>query len=359
MRTGIASFGLDWGTCPKWLFERMVRLARVIGVAVIREFGPEDFLRRMSDPVWFQSFGSVLAFDWNASGLTTTTMAALKEAFRGYEKNLGVFVCGGKGATSRKTPLQIGNWGDRLLLPRSLISDLVYASRASAKVDSSLVQDGFTIYHHNLIFTPKGKWVVIQQGMNLKYQAARRYHWLGEGIEDFVEEPHSGIASQIKAARTLDLTAKTSAANRLAQVEIIKDPQRFERDIKVLTLPNYEFKAHPVENLKLTPQLEMGLEKAILAKPTNFERMLMTPGVGGRTIRALSLVAEVIHGAKPSYEDPARYTFAHGGKDGTPYPVDRKTYDSTLEVMERALSKSYLPLQDKKSAYQRAVKMYS
>ncbi len=375
MRTGVAEFTLDYGRCPRWLFNRMVRLGRAIGIAIIKEFGAEEFLRRLSDPVWFQSLGCVLAFDWNASGLTTTTLGALKVAFQGLERDLGVFICGGKGKTSRKTPAEIQFWGDRLGLGEDLVEKLEYSSRAAAKVDSALVQDGFQIYHHNFIFTQTGKWVVIQQGMSVARGRARRYHWLGDTKKKFIEEPHAGISSQVFLPSVLDLTAKKSRRNRQISVQLVQKPKTFLHDLKVLTikskdwqfrilsLPGSEFRHHPVEreqffNLE-SPQFKRAINQALVAQPSNFERLLMTPGVGPKTIRAISLVAEIIYGAQPSYEDPARYTFAHGGKDGTPYPVDRQIYDQTLSVIEKAVHQTKgLLLREKSQALRRAEKAF-
>ncbi len=352
MRTGIADFTLDWGRCPPWLFERMTRLARAIGIAIIQELGTEEFLKRLADPVWFQSFGCVLAFDWNASGLTTTTLGALKVAFRGLEKDLGVFVCGGKGKTSRKTPQEIKNWGWRLALAEEKIKRFEYSSRAAAKVDSSLIQDGFQLYHHNFIFNKKGQWVVVQQGMNLQKARARRYHWFGDEQKELIEEPHTGIASQIFLTKVLDLTSSKSKENRAVATKLIQSSKTLLKDLKILnnhqprwqfkilSLPGIEFHHHPVEQEFVnfeSPQFKRAINQAIIAQPNNFEKLLMVRGVGPKTIRAISLVAEIIYGAKPSYEDPARYTFAHGGKDGTPYPIDKKLYDQSLAVIEKAL----------------------
>ena len=372
MKTGVADFTLDWGRCPRWLFDRMVRLARAIGIAVIREFGPEEFLKRLADPVWFQSLGCVLAFDWNASGLTTTTLGALKFAFRGLEKDLGIFICGGKGKTSRKTPDEIKNWGWRLSLDEEKVRRLIYSSRAAAKVDSSLVQDGFQIYHHNFIFAKNGQWTVIQQGMNIEKGKARRYHWWGDEKKDFIDTPHRGIASQIFLKNVLDLTAPKSQKNREVGAKLVRSSKTLWRDLallkstqddwqfKILKLPGGEFSHHPVEREFLnfeSPQFKKALNQAVINRPDNFEKLLMTKGVGPKTIRAISLVAEVIYAAKPSYEDPARYTFAHGGKDGTPYPVNRKVYDESLAIIEKAIRQTAgLTLKEKSQASWRAEK---
>ena len=218
---GVATFTLDSGKCPRWLFERMVKLGQQMTFLIIQDCGPNEFIRRISDPVWFQSLGTVLAFDWNASGLTTILTAALKEAIRGHEKELGIFICGGKGKTSRKTPDEIKNWGERLSLPEEKVSNLVYNSRMSAKVDSALVQDGFQIYHHSFFFSKGGSWAVVQQGMNTQNQTARRYHWHSEKISDLVCEPHSGIISQVRLP-VLDLSARDSQETRKISTELIQ-----------------------------------------------------------------------------------------------------------------------------------------
>ncbi len=193
---GIATFGLDEGKCPRWLFERMTKLGREIIEVIILEYGPEEFIKRIADPVWFQSLGTVLAFDWNASGLTTVLTAALKEAIRGREKELGIFICGGKGKTSRKTPEEVERWGETIGLSDGHVNSLIYNSKMTAKVDSALIQDGFQIYHHTLFFTPSGSWAIVQQGMNIQNQTARRYHWYSKKATDLIKEPHSGIISQ-------------------------------------------------------------------------------------------------------------------------------------------------------------------
>jgi hypothetical protein len=380
MKTGIATVPLDYGKCPYWLFERMRKLARGIATAIVEEFGPEELLKRLSDPIWFQSFGCVLGFDYNSSGLTTTTLGAFKEGLRGLENDLGLFVCGGKGKTSRKTPEQIQNWGEFLGFSLEKIDNLIYASKISAKVDSTAIQDGFQIYHHNLIFTQSGQWTVLQQGMNIDSQKARRYHWLSstlrqvQGKLDFVGEPHSGIISDTKV-KPLNLTAKESDENRKISAGLTREePKKFLKDFKtilnksdkflikkqkignftLMELNDVEFHWHPVVNEKFDLKR---LEKTILLShaqgPENFESLLALKGVGPKTIRALSLVAEIIYGAKPSYDDPARYTFAHGGKDHVPYSVDLTTYTQTIEILEKGIKKSKISDKEKDKAQQR------
>jgi len=354
MRTGIATVPLDTGRCPKWLFERMKRLSRGILLAIREEFSPEEILKRLSDPIWFQSLGCVIGFDWNSSGLTTTTLGALKEGIRDLEKDLGIFVCGGKGKTSRKTPEQIQKWGEILGLPQEKIDKLVYASKISAKIDSSALQDGFQIYHHNLIFNETGQWSVVQQGMNTEFQKARRYHWSSTQLKDFVEEPHSGIISDVKV-KPLNLTARESNQNRRVSTELVKEePKTFLRDIKLISeKSNSLIKQRRLPGFFDLKRLEKTIFFAHSEKPENFEKLLSLKGVGPKTIRALSLVSELIYGARPSYEDPARYSFTVGGKDGTPFFVQRDVYDKLLSTMEKGIKKSRISNREKIEAQKR------
>ena len=346
---------------------------------LVAEFGPDEFVRRISEPVWFQSLGTVLAFDWNASGLTTILTAALKEAIRHREEELGVFICGGKGKTSRKTPQEITNWADKLSLPGECADNLVYNSRMSAKVDNSLVQDGYQIYHHSFFFSKNGSWTVVQQGMNQINVSARRYHWFSENIEDLVCEPHTGIVTTAKRQPSLNLTARDSENTRELSVEFASSGYRpLMKDIEILRkhssnlsrmvsakhkgqqltllqLEDTEFRTHPVvcEDFSRSRYLEKILHLLCDRQPESYEQLVAFKGVGPKTIRALALVAEVIYGAEPSYEDPARYSFAHGGKDGIPYPVDRDTYDKTISTMIEAVRCSHISPHEKDRAIRR------
>lgn len=382
IQRGVATFTLDRGRCPPWLFRRMVNLGRKMIEVLVAEYGPGEFIRRIGDPVWFQSLGTVLAFDWNASGLTTILTAALKEAIREQEEDLGLFICGGKGRTSRRTPEEIRTWGARLALPESHAEHLVTNSRMSAKVDSSLVQDGFQIYHHTLFFSRDGEWAVVQQGMNTEWQRARRYHWFSERITDLIVEPHSGIISQPgqQSLPVLNLTAREGESGRGMSVEmvnasyrtLIKDLLLLDRyanpnsrmarvqndrgeQLTFLELSSREFKTHPLlhEQFGSSPYLRKILGKLVDEKPEDYQALLATEGVGPKTVRALALVGEVIYGARNSYRDPARYSFAHGGKDGTPYPVDRRTYDRTIDLLKKAIEKSRLNPGEKNQAVNR------
>lgn len=393
MYRGIATFTLDTGRCPRWLFERMVRLGREMTRVLVEEYGPDEFIKRIADPVWFQSLGTVLAFDWNASGLTTILTAALKEGIRGQERELGVFICGGKGKTSRKTPEQIHEWGVRLSLAPEYVRNLEYNSRMAAKVDSALVQDGYQIYHHSFFFSlprrspasggtkagQSGAWAVVQQGMNTFNQTARRYHWFSENVSDLVCEPHSGIASQVFGKNVLNLAARKSEQNReistqLAQaghetlrkdIRLLRKHftpfsktislQRGKEQLTLLNLEDQEFRYHPVlqENFSKSKYVEKILARIVYERPDTYEKLLSLQGVGPKTMRALALVAEVIYGAETSYEDPARYSFAHGGKDATPYPVDRDTYEETISLLSRAIQRAHISFREKAKALAR------
>lgn len=350
MHTGITHLPLHYGKAPVWLFQRMKKLAREITIIIVSDFGAEEFLKRISDPCWFQSFGCVLGFDWHSSGVTTTVGGALKEGLKGLEKELGLVVAGGKGGTSRKTPSEIESFGEILSLPQERIKSLIYASKMSAKVDTSALQDGFQLYHHNFIFTRRGDWAVFQQGMNLDLRAARRYHWLSSSLKDFVEEPHTAICTE-KKSTALDLTAKESKATRELNVELVKEnfPALLKdlKKLETLTLPV----SHPIYSVNFdVKRLDKILRSINERKPEDFERMLGLSGIGPKTILALSLISELIYGTKPSWKDPARYSFAHGGKDGYPYPVQKETYDQSIEILSKAIKKAKIERSEKLKA---------
>jgi hypothetical protein len=322
----------------------MAALSRQISLCLVEEFGPDGLLRRLSDPHWFQALGSVLGFDWHSSGLTTTVTGALKEGLRGLEQELGVFLAGGKGSASRKTPDQVTAYAERTGLDAA---PLVRASRLSAKVDNTALQDGYQLYHHVFVFTRAGRWAVIQQGMNADDRSARRYHWLGEAVTDFVEEPHAAICCD-RRTPTLDLTARESAAARSAAAELAR--QRPERVLRELRLP----RRHNVSLADVNPgRLQSVLLRTYEAQPPDFQSLLGIRGVGPKSLRALTLLAELLWGTSASHRDPARYSFAHGGKDGTPYPVDRSTYDRTIDVMRRAVQSARIGNRDRVEALRR------
>jgi hypothetical protein len=350
-RTGIANLPLHYGKAPRWLFDRMTKLAREITIAITADFGPEEMLRRLSDPYWFQAFGCVLGYDWHSSGVTTTVCGAVKEGVKGLENDLGLFVAGGKGKTSRKTPSEIEAFGDRIDADPS---KLVYASRMSAKVDSSGVQDGYQLYHHVFLFTREGSWSVVQQGMNENNRYARRYHWLGEKVADFVCEPHSAICTEA-AARTLNLVAaeSTPARDTITQIAKQEKPEKLLSELKrlkTLSLPaRHQILLEDMHPDRLSKTLLISYER----QPENFETLLGLEGVGAKTLRALSLISELVYDVPVSLRDPARYSFAHGGKDGIPYPVDRKSYDKSIEILHQALERAKVGDTEKIAAFKR------
>jgi hypothetical protein len=330
----------------------MVRLAREITAHIVAEYGSDEVLRRLADPYWFQAFGCVLGFDWHSSGVTTTVTGALKEGLRGTEHELGIYPGGGKGAVSRRTPGEITRYCERLSIdPRPL----VYASRMSAKVDSAAVQDGYQLYHHAFFFTPSGGWCVVQQGMNDDNKMARRYHWLADRVRSYVNEPHAAICAEAEAP-TLNLVAAESDPVRRASAELAREkPQVVLSAIKnlpVLSMP----RRHAVMLADVNPQyLERILARTYERAPEDFETLLGMEGVGARTLRALALTSEVIYGTPASTRDPARFSFAHGGKDGTPFPVDVETYDKTVEVLRAAVNKANIDRSERVKALKRLV----
>ena len=341
---------LHWGKAPAWLFQRMVKLCRAVTEIVVTDYGPMELLRRFSDPIWFQSFGCVLGFDWHSSGVTTTVCGALKEAVKGQEANLGLYVCGGKGGASRKTPAEIAGFSEQFSLDGDM---LVKASRLSAKVDSAALQDGFQIYQHVFIGTTQGSWAVVQQGMNTETRWARRYHWLSEGLETFISEPHKGIACD-HVGRPLNMVAAEVETARQAVTAISqRSPdvtvKEFER-VRALAMPEQ----HPVGLGDVSPKY---LQKALVGTyekpPQDFSALLLQPGIGPKTIRALALIAEVTHGAPLSFRDPVTYTFAVGGKDGWPYPVDRNAYDRSVAFLQKGIREAKLGNKEKLDALRR------
>ncbi|MCM8783269.1 MAG: DUF763 domain-containing protein [Candidatus Omnitrophica bacterium] len=346
MKTGIAHLPLHYGKAPSWLFTRMKVLAREIILIIVKEFGQEEILFKLSDPFWFQAFGCVLGFDWHSSGLTTTVCGAIKEGLRDVSKELGIFVCGGKGGVARKTPQEIEQLAEKRFIEVSP-ERLVYASKMSAKVDSTALQDGYQIYHHSFILTRDGQWCVIQQGMNKDTRWARRYHWLSKNLEDFVCEPHKAICCD-QRGRVLNMVAKESSSARAMSVILSREkPQKVLeefRKVKELKLSS----KHPLSFRNIRPEnLRKILLKTYEERPENFEELLAIEGVGPKTIRALALISELIYGKKVSFYDPVNFAFAHGGKDGYPYPVNRRTYDLSIQVLKDCLNQAKIGEYDK------------
>ncbi len=331
-------------------------MGREIARLIIEEHGPEELLARISDPYWFQSLGCVLGFDWHSSGVTTTVCGALKEGLRGTEQELGIIIAGGKGAASRKTPAEILAAGDKFDL-RHDPNHLVYLSRLTAKIDNNAVQDGFQLYHHNFFFTLKGSWAVVQQGMSDRF--ARRYHWLSENIQSLTVEPHSAICSNLQKQMALNLVAAESIKAQAVITDLSKErPEKITRELKklqTLSLPAH----HEVSLKELHPDsIEKVLVKTYETKAKDFEGLLGMAGVGAKTLRALALISEIAYGTPASWKDPAKFSFAHGGKDGHPYPVRRELYDQSIEILRKSLERARIERTEKENALKRLLRFF-
>jgi len=347
-RTGISDLPLHHGSCPPWLFVRMKDMLRSISEIIILEYGKDEFLKRLSNPFFFQSLGCVVGWDWHSSGLTTTLTGALKEVLKG--ENIGVVVAGGKGKTSLKTPKEIRELANKLSLPSTKEEKLIYVSKMSAKVDNAVLQDGFTLYHHTIFFDERGKWVVIQQGMNTDKRYARRYHWLSDNVKSFVEEPHTAIASDIEQKVVLDMTSKESKDAQKTCVDLVKDnPKHIYHDFLLLRSSSQKtilhfLKKRKVENidyLKMPWNLNWKvLKKAYEIQPRNYEELIGIKGFGPSTVRGLAYVANLIYGKPISWKDPVKFSFAYGGKDGVPRPVDKKAMDESIKFLREILEKT-------------------
>ncbi|HSJ15764.1 MAG TPA: DUF763 domain-containing protein [Longimicrobiales bacterium] len=347
-RTGSAILPLHGGRAPRWLFERMAQLAPAIVEAIVVDRGPAAVLERLSDPYWFQAFGCVLGFDWHSSGVTTTVCGALKQGLAGREADTGIHVAGGKGRTSLRTPVELEAIGARTGLDGAR---LAYHSRMSAKVDSAAVQDGFGIYHHSFFVTSAGEWAVVQQGMRPNDGSARRYHWLGARVSDLVCEPHAAVCSDATQP-VLNFVATESAGARVAVTKLAnEEPARVARELgQLLTMELPRRHWVDVKRDVHAGRVHQVLLTTYERRPADFEALLATPGIGPAALRALSLVAEVVYGEPTSTRDPARFSFAHGGKDGHPFPVDRTTYDHSIAWLRDAVTRAKLGNSDRADA---------
>jgi len=350
-RSGSADLPLHYGYVPKWLAERMAKLGLAITESINTEYGKQELLRRLSDPFWFQSLGAVMGMDWHSSGITTSVMGALKRAINPYSKELGIFICGGKGKFSKEAPKELLVVAERTGLDGQ---NLVRCSKLSAKVDNTAIQDGFQLYTHNFIVSDSGEWAVIQQGMRTGDKTARRYHWHSENIISFVEEPHSAIYG-INQGEILNLTAKEASSTKEGMMKITNEkPELMLQEIQQLILPaHHDIRSEDVDLKKLGTILWLAHEN----HPKNFEELLLLHGIGPRTLQSLTLVSEVIHGTPSRFKDPARFAFAHAGKDGHPFPVPLKVYDETIATLQTAVGKSKLGQTDKQEAIKALTKL--
>lgn len=379
-RTGVADLPLHTGTVPKWLADRMRDLGRLIAESIVENYGKKEFLVRLSDPLWFQSFGAVMGMDWHSSGITTSVMYALKRGLNPIARDLGIYVCGGRGKYSRETPNELMMVADKTGVDGNYLKR---TSSLCAKVDNTAVQDGFQLYQHNFIITDEGDWAVVQQGMNVDARAARRYHWCSSNLRSFVEEPHAGVVGENRG-QILNLTHQEARDTRSSILELAhENPDRMMREIRQIVAPNasiikpaqldlfepprdivvasdglpvrsvrdpillnssrdcimptrHEVRAEDVDLKRLGGVLATAYE----SDPKDFESLLLTPGLGPRTLQSLTLVSEVINGTPSRFRDPARYSFAHGGKDGHPFPVPCHVYDESIRVLGTAIEKA-------------------
>lgn len=368
-RAGRADLPLHGGRVPAWLGERMTRLGAIITEAIVIEYGREEMLRRLAHPFWFQSFGAVMGMDWHSSGITTSVIGALKRGLAPRAQDLGIHVCGGRGNHSRRTPGELLAVGERVGLDGAALGQ---ASRLVAKVDSAAVQDGFGLYLHGFIVTDDGQWVVIQQGMNEETRQARRYHWLSEGLTSFLDDPHAAIDGQ-GLGEIVNLADRRAEPSRRRQLDLLTDfgPDRIAREVAKLEtahlpprppapqgelfLPHLTMPAHHEVRAEdiVARRLAGNLRAAAECGPQDFADLLLVPGVGPRTVRALAQVAEVVHGAPYRFSDPARFSLAHGGKDRHPFPVPLKVYDQTIRVLKSAITRAHLGHSDEMAALRR------
>jgi hypothetical protein len=350
MRQGTANLPLHHGHAPRWLFDRMVKISAEIASWIVVEQGSAELFRRLSDPVWFQAFGAVMGMDWHSSGVTTTVCGALKQGLQGRDRELGIVVAGGKGRTSRQTPDELTAAGAWLGLDPA---PYVQASRMAAKVDNNALQDGYQIYHHVFLLDRAGHWAVVQQGMNEATSYARRYHWFSDDVHSFVSDPHSAIASEA-TGDVWNLVASESGPARDVTAALAREqPEKVVAEVaklREMTLPAH----HDVKGADVDPKrLHRILLKTYERQPEDFATLLGMEGVGARTLRALSLVGELVYGAPVSIKDPARFAFAHGGKDRHPYPVDHKTYDQSIKTLHRAVEQAKIGQREQVEALKR------
>lgn len=360
MKTSAINLPLHGGHAPPYLIRRMTRLSHAISKVIIDEYGQQEFLRRLSDPLWFQAFGCVLGFDWHSSGLTTVVTGVLNQALK--EDVHGISIAGGKGKKSTTTRNDIPKLAEKYYNLSSVkINDLLYASRMAAKVDNAALQDGYSLYHHVILFDQHGDWAIIQQGMNPINKMARRYHWISDNCKSFILEPHSGIISERNGSSVLNMTSINSIDNQRISVDLaIGNTDNLRSSVFKVTsllastgeytldrwfISENSVSAHThlydnilIEQYQMPHKLDWNLFNRIYdIRPQNYEQLISIPGVGPATVRALSLIGELIYGTKASWQDPVKYNFAHGGKDGVPYPVARKVYDKSIRYLSSAI----------------------
>jgi len=362
-RTGNADLPLHGGKAPKWLYQRMVQLSESIMDVMVHEYSPDELLLRLSDPFWFQSLTCVLGYDWHSSGTTTVTCAALKQAAD--LKRHGLVLAGGKGKTSRKTPNEIAENGEKYNLSDSKIKTLIYASKMTAKIDSAAIQDYHQLYHHSFIFSKNGRWAVIQQGMNDETKYARRYHWSSEHSNDFLFSPHTSIVGEKTQQKVLNMTSENSISTQKMSIDLVNGhPRHLQRDwamlrkpIRQKTLDDYDEHLQQKESssfLFMPRCLNWKKMHEIYEwQPRSYEELISLKGVGPTMIRALALISELIYGEQPSWRDPVKYSYAHGGKDGVPFPVDTRGMDTSIQILKQGIFEAKMGRKEKLQALKR------
>ncbi|MDO5825621.1 MAG: DUF763 domain-containing protein [Methanosphaera sp.] len=379
-RKGYVNLPLHTDHTPRWLWHRMVKLSGAITEVILEEYGHEEFLNRISNPYWFQAFSCVIGFDWHSSGTTTTTCGALRASLSPEEH--GIAVLGGKGKNSLKTPSQLMQMGDSFNLSDKTTDYLIRSSKLSAKIDNSCIQDTYTLYQHNFFLTEEGSWAVVQQGMNLNNKYARRYHWMSTDLDEFFSSPHTAIECDKKEENTLDMSSFDSKEARDISVDLINDnPEHlrtyFRRKNPSQTLlsdffdlraedddptsfnrqPNFTMPSHhPVLDMDLSDREFEVLKNAYEVQPEDYSELISLKGIGPKKIRALALISDLVYGKRASWEDPVKYSFAHGGKDGFPYPVDREVYDHSIQTIKDSLDQAKLDNKEKHDAIKRLTK---
>ncbi|HEY2226869.1 MAG TPA: DUF763 domain-containing protein [Xanthobacteraceae bacterium] len=362
-RAGTADLPLHGGHVPRWLADRMTRLGAVVSQAIVHHYGRDELLRRLASPFWFQSFGAVMGMDWHSSGITISVIGALKRGLTPLQKELGIHVCGGRGKHARATPQELVAIGDRVGFDGGKLAQV---SRLVAKVDSAAVQDGFDLYLHGFVVTDDGHWAVVQQGMNGESKQARRYHWLSEGLTSFVDDPHAAIEGP-RRGEIINLADRRAEKSRDAQLDLLSalGPDRITAELAKLMggndagrqplLPHLIMPAHHDVRGEdvIGRRLQGNLAAAAARGPTDFPALLLTPGVGARTVAALAMVAEVLHGAPCRFGDPARFSFAHGGKDRHPFSVPLRVYDETIKLLKSAVRNAKLGREEELDALRR------
>lgn len=340
-RSGTADLPLHGGRVPAWLAERMTTLGTAITEAVVHHYGTSEFLARLSDPFWFQALGSVMGMDWHSSGITTSVMGALKRGLNTRARELGLYVCGGRGRHSRRTPDELRALADQLSLDADT---LVSTSRLTARVDNNAIADGFQIYLHAFVLTTSGEWAVVQQGLNASARTARRYHWHSARVRDFTSEPHTAIVGAPAGVIRNLVDRRAEPAQRAMLAVAREGPNRIVKEARTLVAPrHHDVRAGDVDLKRLGAVLAVAYERDL----RDFASLLLLEQLGPRTLQSLALVAEVIHGTPTRFDDPARFSFAHGGKDGHPFPVPLETYDETIAVLRGSLDRATVGLTDK------------